>query len=112
MRHDDDEPPLATTRERLGAAVETQPSQKLNTNIHGHSAQCQHTQGTDPSSLLLDKAGASAAGAHRVDTLWGMAKSLLSWETDHEPHPKGVLSLASASCSPSRAASASGIAPS
>lgn len=65
VRRDEEEPPLASTRDSLGAAVKTQPSQELKTNIHGHSAQCQHTQGTDPSSPLLHKAGASAAGRHK-----------------------------------------------
>ena len=92
--------------------MKTQASQKLDTNIHGDPAQCQHTQGTNPSSLPLNEAGVSAAGVTRVDALWGMAEPLLSWKTDRRPHPKGVLSLASAPCSPSRAASASGIAPS
>ena len=64
-RRDDNEPPLVSTRDSLGAAVKMQPSQELKTNIHGHSAQCQHTQGTDPPSLRLHKAGASAAGRHK-----------------------------------------------
>ena len=45
--------------------MKTQASQKLDTNIHGDPAQCQHTQGTNPSSLPLNKAGVSAAGGHK-----------------------------------------------